>query len=252
MSWHDFFYFSKGERNALILLLCLIAVAGIILILTNPPSSEPSATIPAASLQTQPEVAVSVSGSQANAISSDNSPVSSGQSSPLPTLSPQQSTPRESTSNRINRLTSSQSSYPQTEKFTAGTIVELNSADTTTLKKIPGIGSAFANRIVRFRELLGGFYTVQQLAEVYGIDEERYTALVPWFTVDESFIRKLSINLLPQDSISRHPYINYRQARAIVQLRIQKKQLSGWENLALLEEFTEQDKSRIIPYLSFE
>ena len=252
MSWRDFFYFSKGERNALILLLCLIAVAGIILILTNPPLPDSSATTPATSLQTQPKADVLISDSQTEAISSDFSPISSGQSASSPTSSRQQSTLRETTSERINRLTSSQSSYVQTEKFATGTIIELNSADTTTLKKVPGIGSAFANRIVRFRDLLGGFYTAQQLAEVYGIDEERYIAFAPWFTVDESFIRKMPVNAMPQDSISRHPYINYRQARAIVQLRTQKKQLSGWENLVLLDEFTEQDKNRILPYLSFE
>ena len=252
MSWRDFFYFSKGERNALILLLCLISVAGIMLILTNSPSSVPSATTPAASPQTQSVTAVSASGSQTNAISSDFSPVSSGQSASSTASTRQTSAPRESTSDRISRLTSSQSSYTPVEKFAANTIVELNSADTTTLKKVPGIGSAFANRIVRYRELLGGFYTVQQLAEVYGIDEERYIALAPWFSVDESFIRKIPVNSLPQDSLSRHPYISYRQARAIVQQRTQKKLLSGWENLALLDEFTEQDKSRISPYLSFE
>ena len=242
MSWHDFFYFSKGERSALILLLSLITIAGVILILTNSPSSEPAATTPAVSQQTLPETSVSVSDSQSNAIVP----------TPASTSSPRTEMPRESTSERINRLTSSQPSYNRTEKFSPGIIVELNNADTTTLKKIPGIGSAFANRIVRYRDLLGGFYTVQQLAEVYGIDEERYNALAPWFAVDESFIKKLTVNSLPQDSLSRHPYINYRQARAIIQIRIQKKQLSGWENLALLDEFTEHDKSRILPYLSFE
>ena len=252
MSWRDFFYFSKGERSALILLLCLIAVAGVILILTNSPSSESSTTTPVASQQTPSEVTGSASALRNDTISSDIYPTSSTQSASSLASSRQQSTSRESTSDRINRLTSSQSSYVRTEKFEAGTIVELNSADTTTLKKVPGIGSAFANRIVRFRDLLGGFYTVQQLAEVYGIDEERYTALAPWFTVDESFIQKLPINSLPQDSIRKHPYINNSQARAIVRLRTQKKQLSGWDNLALLEEFSEQDKSRILPYLSFE
>ena len=252
MSWRDFFYFSKGERNALILLLCLISVAGIILFLTDLPSNKLLEITPATSLQTQSGEAVSTSGSQIDAISSDDASVSSGQSVSMPVPSRQQSSPRESTSDRINRLTSLQTSYERIEKFPVGTIIELNSTDTTTLKKVPGIGSAFANRIVRYRDLLGGYHTVQQLAEVYGIDEERYAAFVPWFTVDESSIQKLQVNSLPQDSLSRHPYINYRQARAIVQLRTQKKLLSGWENLALLDEFTEQDKSRILPYLSFE
>jgi len=248
MSWHDFFYFSKGERNALILLLCLIFIGGMMLFLTKTPVS----TNPTSALQTGQQITISSTDSQADAISSEAFPVSDGQSASLPVLSGQQAKARETTYERVNRLTSSQPSYPRTEKFEAGTIVELNNADTTTLKKIPGIGSAFANRIVNFRASLGGFYHVQQLTEVYGIDEERYLALKSWFSVDTFFIRKLSINSLPQDSLSRHPYINYRQARAIVQLRIQKKQLSGWENLTLLDEFTEQDKSRLLPYLSFE
>jgi len=243
MSWRDFFYFSKGERKALILLLSLITIAGIMLIWTNSPSSEPAGTTPAVSQQPIPEV---------SAPESDSKPATNPSNSVSASSSQPRQTQRESTTERVQRLTSSQPAYPRTEKFAPGVIVELNTADTTILKKVPGIGSAFANRIVRYRDLLGGYYTVQQLAEVYGIDEERYAAFEPWFTVDDSFICKLQVNTLAQDSLSKHPYISYRQARAIVQLRTQKKQLSGWENLALLDEFTEQDKSRILPYLSFE
>ncbi|MDR0796724.1 MAG: helix-hairpin-helix domain-containing protein, partial [Tannerella sp.] len=187
MSWRDFFYFSKGERNALILLLCLITSSGIILILTNPPSFKPIETPPATSQQTRPEASVTSSDPSSFAISSTPTTDSSGrtamrnESNPPSTSSRQPTTRRESTSERFNRMTSNQTSYPRTEKYSTGTVVELNSADTTILKKVPGIGSAFANRIVRFRNLLGGFYTVQQLAEVYGIDEERYTDLAPWF-----------------------------------------------------------------------
>jgi len=242
MAWRDFFYFSKGERKALILLLSLITIAGVILFLTNSPFSESPETALVAPQQTIPEV---------SATESDSQPITNSSSS-VRTSSTRPAQPRESTSARISRLTSSQPTFERVEKFESGTIVELNTADTTTLKKVPGIGSAFANRIVRYRDLLGGFYTVQQLAEVYGIDEERYAALAPWFTVDDSFIQKLPVNSLPQDSLSRHPYINFRQARAIVQLRRQKRQLSGWENLTLLDEFTEDDKSRVLPYLSFE
>ena len=242
MSWRDYFYFSKGERKAFILLLCLITIAAVMLIMTNSPSSEPSGTTPEVSQQAIQELSSPASDSLTATNPSNVAPVSSGQTT----------RPRESTPERIQRLTTRPSAYSRTEKFSPGTVIELNAADTTILKKIPGIGSAFANRIVRYRALLGGYYTVQQLAEVYGIDEERYAAFEPWFTVDDSFIQKLSVNSLAQDSLSRHPYISYRQARAIIQLRTQKKQLSGWDNLALLDEFTEQDKNRILPYLSFE
>ena len=120
-----------------------------------------------------------------------------------------------------------------------------------TLVLAAGIGSAFARRIVKYRELLGGFYDVSQLAEVYGIDEERYQALAPWFTLDTLRIRRLEVNALPAAALRKHPYLDYRQAKAIEQLRKQKSRLSGWENLQLIEEFTDTDKKRLTPYLSF-
>lgn len=141
--------------------------------------------------------------------------------------------------------------YTRTEKYAPGTLVELNTADTMILKKVPGIGSTFARRIVKYRQLLGGFYDVGQLAEVYGIDEERYQALAPWFVADTLRIRRLEVNTLPASALRKHPYISYRQAKAIEQLRIQKSRLSGWENLQLIEEFTDTDKKRLTPYLSF-
>ena len=118
-------------------------------------------------------------------------------------------------------------------------------------RKVPGIGSTFARRIIKYRELLGGFYDVSQLAEVYGIDEERHQALAPWFIADTLHIRRLEVNALSAATLRKHPYLDYRQAKAIEQLRKQKSRLSGWENLQLIEEFTDTDKKRLTPYLSF-
>ena len=142
--------------------------------------------------------------------------------------------------------------YPKTEKYPVGTIIELNSADTITLKKVPGIGSAFARRIVKYRDLLGGFYSVEQLAEVYGIEEERYNAMKSWFKVDLSAIRPLRANYMPAKELACHPYVNYKQAHSIERLVRQKGKLQGWENLSLLEEFTAFDRKRLEAYLSFE
>ena len=104
---------------------------------------------------------------------------------------------------------------------------------------------------MKYRELLGGFYDVSQLAEVYGIDEERYQALAPWFIADTLHVRRLEVNALPAAALRKHPYLDYLQAKAIEQLRKQKSRLSGWENLQLIEEFTDTDKKRLTPYLSF-
>lgn len=218
MNWRDLLYFSKGERRALTVLVCLITIGGILAILNE--RSIPEGAIAEPQYIVHPENA------------------------PTPivvnTKKPQ------NTQQKKNY-----SSYPKTEKYPAGTVIELNTADTTTLKKVPGIGSTFAKRIIKYRDLLGGFYSVTQLREVYGIDEERYQHLHQWFHADRAFIAQLPVNDLPSDSLARHPYINYKQAKTIYKLRKQKGRLSGWENLHLLEEFNKTDYERLKNYLSF-
>jgi len=264
MSWRDFFYFSKGERSGLIILLCLITTAGIILLLNNRAASD---TTPAATVisRNSDVTAVQTEASNPNEAAKENRPVQSStanastanntgtvRNSRAATESATDYA-KESVPERVNRLTSyARPNYTRVEKFEAGTIVELNTADTTILKKVPGIGSTFAKRIVSYRNLLGGYYSVTQLSEVYGIDEDRYQSLQYWFSADPSQINRLAINNISQDSLQRHPYISYAQARVIIQLRRQKGKLDGWENLQLLNEFTESDRSRLNPYLSFE
>lgn len=257
MNWRDLLYFSKGERRALTVLVCLITTAWIILLLTEP---DPESIRQDSRTNTRVEKrSVSVRQTEKNKREPDSNRrnqdrntkpffrekekfLSKGNSNPTETYISQRGT----------ESTTSYQKYPRTEKYPDGTVIELNSADTTSLKKVPGIGSGFANRIVKYRTLLGGFYSVSQLREVYGIDEERYKAMETWFSVDTSFISQLHVNLLPPDSLPRHPYLNYRQTRTLKQIRKQKGRLSGWENLKLMEEFTEADRNRLTPYLSFE
>lgn len=243
MNWRDFFYFSKGERRALTLLLSLIAISWIWLLWTDDEQAVPAegetVAVPAqkAAVPMEDDSAVhkgSLIIGNIRPDSSVNSPVPKKRSMPF----------------RGRR--NSYKPYPRVEKYPAGTLVELNTADTTILKKVPGIGSTFANRIVKYRNLLGGFYTVAQLREVYGIDEERYQSLAVWFVTDTAYLRKLNVNELSAKSLRKHPYVDYRQAKVIEQLRKQKGRLSGWENLQLLEEFTAADAARLAPYLSFE
>lgn len=257
MNWRDLLYFSKGERRALTLLSGLIAVAWLLLLLAESPAfftqdrhlasfSSPlpeqgkilSPTIPAAGPEKPSYPLRKENRTTGNIVSSSSS-------------SPAHSLRRTASSSTLD-YSKKKRSFPVTEKLPAGSIVELNTADTVLLKKVPGIGSAFARRIVKYRQLLGGFYTIEQLGEVYGIDEERYARLKPWFSVDAGRIRPFPLNALVTDSTFRHPYLSYRQLRAIKQLIRQKGRLSGWANLQLLEEFTEYDRQRLAPYLSFE
>lgn len=236
MQLKDLCYFSKGERNALLVLLCLIALTWVAIIYTaEEDSPTPSPAAP-------PIAAVdSLKTAETNRM-----PIEAP-ASQQPTVAPRSAKPQQ-TWPRLPR----QNSYKQaSNKFPAGTVIELNQADTLTLKKIPSIGSTFARRIVGYRELLGGFYTVEQLAEVYGIDEERYNALHTWFKVDTTCIQPLRVNQLSFKELLRHPYLNTSQVRQIERLR-RKAPLQSWNDLILLEEFSAIDRQRLRPYLSFE
>lgn len=232
MNWRDFFYFSQGERIALLILLCLITTAEIILFSTDRKvlSARKNAISVSDTIQRQFKKESMVK--DYRKIDNDF--------------------PDRSIYKRIERLHSLYYPYKRQEKFAKGTVLELNSADTITLKKVPGIGSYFAKKIIRFRDLLHGYASVNQLREIYGMDEERFLSLVPWFRADTNLIKKWPVNSLPADSLRKHPYLNYNQVRILLNLRRRKQKIEGWNSLKLLEEFTEADSLRLAPYLSFE
>ena len=133
-------------------------------------------------------------------------------------------------------------------KYPEGTLVDLNSADTAELKKIPGIGSGIAGSIVRYRNRLGGFYDLSQLQEVKHVTPE----LLRWFKLESSSVRKVEINKASLDQLRSHPYVNFYQARVIVEHRRKKGQIKSLSQLALYEEFTEKDLKRLSAYISFD
>lgn len=131
-------------------------------------------------------------------------------------------------------------------KLKPGATIDLNSADTTLLKRVPGIGSSFARRIVKYRDLLGGYYVVEQLQEVYGMDRERYDAIHPYFTVGKS-VRPLTLTI---DSISYHPYLSWRHKRTLRRL-LEAEQPLDWSHLMATGDFTRDDSLRLAPYMPF-
>ena len=142
--------------------------------------------------------------------------------------------------------------YSKQEKYPLGTQVDIAVADTSELKKIPGIGSSYANRIIKYRQLLGGYYSVEQLREVYGISPELYESIFPWLKIETLQITPLLVNTLSLDRLRAHPYLNFYQARVIVELRRKKGKLSDMSDLQLFDEFSSSDFHRLKPYLSFD
>lgn len=129
-------------------------------------------------------------------------------------------------------------------------LVDINSADTTQLKQLPGIGSTLSSRIIKYRELIGGYYSVKQLTEVYGIKESTFQGLSELIVADTTKIRKLNLNFADLNEISRHPYLNKIQAAKIVKYR---SKYGSFQELSVLCDsmiLNIEEYRRIRPYFS--
>ena len=133
-------------------------------------------------------------------------------------------------------------------KYPKGTLVDINIADTVELKKIPGIGSVIAQSIVTYRNRLGGFYSLEQLEEIKYVTP----ALMKWFKLEEISLRQLKINEMGLEQLRVHPYLNFHQAKVIIEHRRKKGQIKSLSQLSLYEEFTEKDLKRLSAYVSFD
>lgn len=138
--------------------------------------------------------------------------------------------------------------YPKQEKFKAGIIIDVNTADTSILKKIPGIGSVISRNIVNYRNRLGGFYNTGQLLEVEYVD----SVLLKWFEVKSDVFRKIRINKAGIDELRSHPYMDFYKAKAIIDFRRKRGPIDGMSQISMLEEFTEEDIDKLSHYFSFE
>jgi competence ComEA-like helix-hairpin-helix protein len=129
--------------------------------------------------------------------------------------------------------------------------VELNSADTTTLQLLSGIGPAFARRIVRYRERLGGFVSTEQLLEVYGFTPELLAHIAPHITLDSTSHSRLPVNSIPLKQFIKHPYVDYYFARDLVNLRSHGETFSSPDDLRAIPSCTDTMLSKLLPYLDF-
>lgn len=132
-------------------------------------------------------------------------------------------------------------------KLQPGQYVTLDDADTASLRKVPGIGRYYASRIVRYRNDLGGYVSVAQLSEIEGIPE----SALSYFRVTGGAVRKLNLNRLTLNELKHHPYINFYQARRIIDYRRLKGPLHSIDDLRLLKDFSQRDIERLRPYVEF-
>lgn len=145
-------------------------------------------------------------------------------------------------------------SFPAPEPDPYDEPVELNGADSATLCSLYGIGSKSAAAIIDYRRRLGGFHSVEQLAEVRGVTEANYEKILQQIWCDSFQIRKIDINFAPADELREHPYIDAVTLRKITNKRQQRKSKGGWSTVEeMVQEniLTDEQARRLCPYLRF-
>jgi competence protein ComEA len=130
-----------------------------------------------------------------------------------------------------------------------GITVELNSTDSIHLLEIPGIGEVLASRIIRYRNLLGGYYNTEQLKEVYGLRAENFMAASSHLKVDLSAVKTVDINFSTVQELGHHPYVGYKTARKIIKLRDRLGKFAA--SADLIPVVSGDSLNRLIPYIKF-
>jgi competence protein ComEA len=130
--------------------------------------------------------------------------------------------------------------------------VNINTGDTAAFIALPGIGSKLANRIVNYRNKLGGFYKVEQVAETFGLPDSTFQKIKDRFIIDTTGIHPLNINTLSLDELKQHPYIRYQLANVIVAYRRQHGNFSKPEDIKKIMLVTDEIYTKLAPYLTVE
>ena len=141
--------------------------------------------------------------------------------------------------------TRSNEAYPR--KIDSTQHIVLNTADTTELRKVPGIGPYYAARIYRYGQRLGGYVSVDQLDEIDDLPPEAKK----YFVIQNAHPQQLNVNLLTLQQLRKHPYINFYQAKAIVDYRRLHGNLKSLQDLRLSKDFPPEVIERLSPYVIF-
>jgi competence ComEA-like helix-hairpin-helix protein len=131
-------------------------------------------------------------------------------------------------------------------------ILDINKASKEDWESLSGIGAVLAGRIIAFREKLGGFISVEQVGETYGLHDTTFQKIIPLLSINESNIQLLNINRLNIEQLSRHPYIKYRTAKAIVAYREQHGSYRVVEDLKKVESISYETYQKVAKYLTTE
>ena len=130
--------------------------------------------------------------------------------------------------------------------------IDVNQATVEEWQQLYGIGPGYSKRIVKFRDKLGGFHSVEQVSSTYGLPDSTFQKIKPHLKLSPIF-RKLRVNSATKDELKAHPYLSNFQATVLFNYRKQHGAFSNLESMKNMKAgFKEEDWTRLNPYLSFE
>jgi len=127
-------------------------------------------------------------------------------------------------------------------------LVGLNLSGSKELKSINGIGEVLSKRIIKYRDLLGGFYSVKQLTDVYGIDSNLYTKIEKRFFIDSQIIIKKDINEIDFKGLASHPYVTGYNAKTIFKYRTMREHIDSLQELYDFKILSKKELERFSEY----
>jgi competence protein ComEA len=127
-------------------------------------------------------------------------------------------------------------------------VINANDADSVSLTSLRGIGEKLAGRIISFREKLGGFYSVEQIGETYGLPDSTFQKIKPLLKIDGE-VTKININTATKDQLKNHPYFKWKLANAIVEYRNQHGNFNSIEDLRKIVLIDEKTFEKLSHYL---
>jgi competence protein ComEA len=128
-------------------------------------------------------------------------------------------------------------------------LIDINTADTAAFIALPGIGSKLSQRIITFRDKLGGFYKIEQVAETFGLPDSTFQKIKPRLNLTNPSVKQININTVTVDELKSHPYLRYAIANAIVQYRGQHGNFSSLDDLKKVVPVTNEVFAKVYPYL---
>lgn len=131
-------------------------------------------------------------------------------------------------------------------------VLDINTADSSLFERQRGIGPSLARRIVNYRERLGGFISVSQVAEVWGLPDSTFQLLKDRMVVNEVSVSKLNINAADFETLRKHPYFNYTFAKVIVNYRSQHGNFKSVNDLENIPVITDSIFQKMKPYVTVE